>query len=106
MMRAPVVDLSARTRLGEAMALIERCDAFVTNDSGLMHVAAALNTPLVAIFASTNPVATGPYSETSRVVRAPVDCSPCLKPVCPLPQMGCMQAITVDMVFDAVRDLL
>lgn len=106
MMRAPVVDLSARTRLGEAMALIERCDAFVTNDSGLMHVAAALNTPLVAIFASTNPVTTGPFSEASRVVRAPVDCSPCLKPVCPLPEMGCMQAITVDMVLDAVMDLL
>jgi heptosyltransferase-2 len=106
LMRAPVFDLSARTNLGEAMALIDRCDAFVTNDSGLMHVAAALNTPLVAIFASTNPVATGPHSPTSRVVRAPIGCSPCLKPVCPLTHTDCMRMISVDMVFDAVKDLL
>ncbi|MGA6927226.1 MAG: lipopolysaccharide heptosyltransferase II [Desulfosarcina sp.] len=106
LMAAPAVDLSGRTRLGEAMALIDRCDAFVTNDSGLMHVAAALNTPLVAIFGSTNPVTTGPHSPTSRIVRAPIACSPCMKPVCPLGHRNCMRLITVDRVHDAVRDLL
>jgi heptosyltransferase-2 len=106
MMTAPVIDLSGRTSLGEAMALIDRCNAFVTNDSGLMHVAAALNTPLAAIFGSTNPVTTGPYSPTSRIVRAAVECSPCMKPVCPPGHMDCMQWITVEMVFDAVKDLL
>lgn len=106
MMAAPAVDLSGRTSLGEAMALIDRCDAFVTNDSGLMHVAAALNTPLVAIFGSTNFTTTSPYSPTSRIVRVPIECSPCMQPVCPLGHMNCMRWVTVDMVSDAVEGLL
>lgn len=106
MMAAPVIDLSGRTSLGEAMALIDRCNAFVTNDSGLMHVAAALNTPLVAIFGSTNSTTTSPYSETSRIVRVPIECSPCMQPVCPLGHMNCMKQVTVQMVSDAVEDLL
>jgi heptosyltransferase-2 len=106
MMTVPVIDLSGRTSLGEAMAVIDRCDAFVTNDSGLMHVAAALNTPLVAIFGSTNWTTTSPYSPTSRIVRVPIECSPCMKPVCPLGHMNCMKRVTVDKVVGAVEDLL
>ncbi len=106
MMASRAVDLSGRTSLGEAMALIGRCRAFVTNDSGLMHVAAALKTPLVAVFGSTNAITTRPYSDTSRVIREPMDCSPCLKPVCPLGHMDCMGAITVDRVFRMVEGLL
>ena len=106
MMAAPAIDLSGRTSLGEAMALIDRCDAFVTNDSGLMHVAAALKTPLVAIFGSTNFTTTSPYSPTSRMVRVPIECSPCMKPVCPLGHMNCMKQVTVDMVFDTLTGLL
>ena len=106
LMQTPAVDLSGRTQLGEAMALIARCNVFVTNDSGLMHVAAALNTPLVAIFGSTNPVTTAPYSPTSRVVQASIPCSPCMQPVCPLGHMNCMRYISVDTVAEAVEDLL
>ena len=106
MMTAPAIDLSGRTSLGEAMALIDRCDGFVTNDSGLMHVAAALNTPLVAIFGSTNWTTTSPYSPTSRIVRVPIECSPCMQPVCPLGHHNCMKWVSVDMVFDAVKGLL
>ena len=106
MMNAPCIDLSGRTTLGEAMALIDRCDAFVTNDSGLMHVAAALNTPLVAVFGSTNSTTTSPHSDKSRIVRVPMDCSPCMQPVCPLGHMNCMREVTVDMVGDAVEALL
>jgi heptosyltransferase-2 len=106
MMQTPAIDLSGRTRLGEAMALIDRCDAFITNDSGLMHVAAALNTPLVAIFGSTNSTTTSPYSPTSRIVRVPIDCSPCMQPVCPLGHMNCMKRVTVEMVCNVVEDLL
>lgn len=105
-MSAPAVDLSGRTRLGEAMALIDRCTAFVTNDSGLMHVAAALNTPLVAIFGSTNWTTTSPFSDTSRIVRVPTPCSPCMQPVCPLGHMNCMRQVSVEMVADAVKDLI
>jgi heptosyltransferase-2 len=106
MMGAPAIDLSGRTRLGEAMALIDRCHAFITNDSGLMHVAAALNTPQVAIFGSTNSTTTSPFSDSSRIVRVPIECSPCMKPVCPLGHMNCMRRVTVEMVAKAVEALL
>ncbi|BBO72554.1 ADP-heptose--LPS heptosyltransferase [Desulfosarcina alkanivorans] len=106
MMHGPAIDLSGRTSLGQAMALIDRCDAFVTNDSGLMHVAAALNTPLVAIFGSTNSTTTSPHSDTSRIVRVPIECSPCMKPVCPLGHMNCMKQVSVELVFDTLKGLL
>jgi heptosyltransferase-2 len=100
------VDLSGQTSLGEAMALIERCDLFITNDSGLMHVAAALDVPLVAIFGSTNPVATGPLGPNSKVVQAAVPCSPCLNSECPEGHLKCMDQIDVDRVFDVVKEML
>ncbi|CAB5079452.1 ADP-heptose--lipooligosaccharide heptosyltransferase II [Olavius algarvensis associated proteobacterium Delta 3] len=105
-MEGTAIDFCGQTRLGEAIALIQRCDLFITNDSGLMHVAAALNVPLIAIFGSTDPVATGPASTNGRVVRVPIDCSPCLKPECPLGHLNCMNLITVDMVFEATREFL
>jgi len=100
-----VVDLAGATSLAEAMALIGHCDAFVTNDSGLMHVAAAQNTPLVAIFGSTDQVATGPFSERAVVVRKELDCQPCFRTHCRA-DFRCMTEIGVDEVFAAVRQLL
>jgi heptosyltransferase-2 len=105
-MRHQPVDLSGNTSLGEAMALIERCDLFITNDSGLMHVAAALDVPLVAVFGSTNPITTGPLGFNSKVVQADVPCSPCLKSECPEGHLNCMDKIDVDRVFDSVKELL
>ena len=105
-MLRPPVDLSGKTSLGEAMALIEKCALFITNDSGLMHVAAALNVPLVGIFGSTNPVTTGPLGINSRVVQIPMECSPCLKSECPKGHLNCMAQIGVDMVFDVVKEML
>jgi heptosyltransferase-2 len=105
-MRHQPVDLSGETSLGEAMALIERCELFITNDSGLMHVAAALNVPLVAVFGSTNPVATGPLGPNSRVVQAAVPCSPCLNSECPEGHLKCMDQIDVDRVFDVAKEML
>jgi heptosyltransferase-2 len=106
MMKYPQVDLSGKTDLGEAIALISMCNLFITNDSGLMHVAAALDIPLIAIFGSTNPVTTGPEGLNSRIVRIPVECSPCLKPKCPRGHLKCMDQIDVDMVFDVAKELL
>jgi heptosyltransferase-2 len=102
------VNLCGRTTLGEAMALIERCHFFVTNDSGLMHIAAALNVPLVAIFGSTDPVATGPRNEKARVVQQTVDCAPCLRPECPT-DYRCMLGIEPEDVWrelEGLRDSL
>jgi len=105
LMQSPAVNLCGKTNLREAMAVIERCRLFVTNDSGLMHVAAALDIPLVAVFGSTNPVTTGPSSSKSHVVRVPIPCSPCLKPECPTDHR-CMKEISVDMVFSVVKQML
>ncbi len=71
-----------------------------------MHVAAALDVPLIAIFGSTNFVTTGPQSQRSKIVRVPIKCSPCLKPECPEGHLKCMDQIDVDMVFDVVKELL
>ncbi len=104
-MQRPCVNLCGKTNLREAAALIEKCQLFVTNDSGLMHVATALGVPLVAIFGSTNPITTGPVGSRSRVVRVPIPCSPCLKPQCPEDHQ-CMDEITVDMVYAVAEELL
>lgn len=102
--RHPVTDLAGQTGLRDAMALMARCALFVSNDSGLMHVAAALGVPTVAVFGSTNPVTTGPVGRQSVVVRNPVSCSPCLKKTCPT-DFRCMEQISADHVFRAVQGL-
>ncbi len=106
MMKTFAVDLSGKTTLKEAMAIIARCRLFLTNDSGLMHVAAALNVPEVAIFGSTDFAATGPWSPRARIVRSVMDCSPCLKQQCPLGHRECMKKISVDKVLTAACDLI
>ena len=99
--------LAGRTTLREAFALIECCRLFVTNDSGLMHAAAALSTPVVAIIGPTDPSATAPVGTTSRIVRQTGTCPrfPCLLPHCPTDH-GCMNAVSVDQVFDAAAELI
>jgi heptosyltransferase-2 len=98
------IDLTGRTTLAQAMALIACCRLFITNDSGLMHVASALDIPLVAIFGSTDPSRTGPLSAKSRVICKSVPCAPCLKTECP-DQRQCMGLISVDEVFEAARKI-
>lgn len=102
------LNLSGQTSLRRTMALINLCNLFVTNDSGLMHVAAALNIPQVAIIGPTDPIATGPSNETARIVQAQDACemSPCLSPHCPIGDHRCMMAIEVDSIFDAALDRL
>ena len=97
--------LAGKTTLAQAMALIGVCDAFVTNDSGLMHVGAATSTPLVAIFGSTDSVATGPFSERAVVLQKKLACSPCLKKTCSL-DFKCMLDISVEEVAEAVSKLI
>ena len=103
-MRHAPLNLCGMTTLGEAMALIMRCRQFVTNDSGLMHIGAALGVPMVAIFGSTNPITTGPRGENARIVRRQTDCSPCLKPECPI-DFRCMLDIEPDEVWREMESL-
>lgn len=101
------VNLCGRTNLREAMALIDRCRFFITNDSGLMHVAAALDKPQLAIIGPTDYIATGPSNRHSRLVRVPGICcmSPCMQADCPTDHR-CMTRISVNMVLDELQALL
>lgn len=101
-----VRDLAGATDLGQALALLERTGMFITNDSGLMHAAAALGRPTVAVFGSTNPVTTGPLGPHTALVRTPVECSPCLKPQCPSGDLKCFTAVSPEQVAQAARELL
>jgi heptosyltransferase-2 len=94
-------DLTGKTNLLQLAALLERCHLLVTNDTGTMHVATAVGTPVVALFGSTDPSVTGPWGDGHVVVRKDVPCSPCLKRVCPTDHR-CMELITVDEVEAAV----
>ncbi len=105
-MKSPVFDLAGRTDLAEAAALIKLCRVFLSNDSGLMHTAAAVGTPLAAIFGPTNPVTTSPVAERFRLIRHPVGCSPCLKQECPLPERICMETVTAGEVAAEAMELL
>jgi heptosyltransferase-2 len=100
-------NLCNRTSLREAMALIGCCQAFVTNDSGLMHVAAALNVPTVAVIGPTDATATGPINPFSILVQNTGSCqrAPCLLPHCPIDHR-CMTAINVKQVFNAVAAMI
>lgn len=98
------LDLCGRTSLGETLALINRCRFFLTNDSGLMHVAAAFSVPTVAVFGPTDPVATGPLGRNSRIVRHDTECAPCLKPECPTDHR-CMESIGPEEVWEEMEKL-
>lgn len=105
-LKSPHHDLAGRTDLAEAAALIKRCHLFLTNDSGLMHVAAAVGTPLTAVFGPTNPVTTSPVSDHFQMVRRKMDCAPCLKQTCPRPDHECMNRIAPEEVAEAGLQLL
>jgi len=105
-MDEPCVNLAGRTNLKQLMALLARCRLFITNDTGSMHVSAALGTPTLAVFGSTDHIATGPFGEGHAVVRDPVYCSPCLKRKCPLKHYRCLENVSVEMVYNEARRML
>lgn len=103
-MPSQVLNLAGLTTLRELMALIEQVSVLLTNDSGPMHIAAALGRPLVALFGSTNDTTTGPY-KTGVVIHKHVSCSPCYKRICPI-DFRCMKQISVEEVLQKVLNLL
>lgn len=99
-----VINLAGKTTIRELMALMNCCSVILTNDSGPMHMAAALNLPLVALFGSTSDIKTGPYG-IGKVIHKHVECSPCYKRVCPI-DFRCMKRIEVDEVYNELQKQL
>ncbi len=99
-----VINLAGRTTIRELMALIQCCSIFLTNDSGPMHIAAALRIPLLALFGSTNEIKTGPYP-IGKVIHKHVECSPCYLRKCPI-DFRCMTRIEVDEVYRELQKLI
>lgn len=101
----PNRNFAGETSLAEFIDLAAACRVYLTNDSGAMHIASALGVPTVAVFGATNELATGPTGPLARVVREPVECSPCLKRECPIDHR-CMTRVTSLRVAEVALDLL
>ncbi|MGH8273138.1 MAG: lipopolysaccharide heptosyltransferase II [Gammaproteobacteria bacterium] len=104
--RVPTVrNLAGETTLVEVVDLLAAAGVAVSNDSGLMHVAAAVGTPLVAIYGSSSPRYTPPASARAEIVYLALPCSPCFARVCPLGHTNCLRGIGVDAVCEAIAAL-
>ena len=100
-----VTNYAGQTTLAQFIDLAAGCELFLTNDSGAMHIASALGVPTVAIFGATDDTTTGPTGPHSRVVRKPVECSPCLLRQCPIDHR-CMTAVSAERVVEEALRLL
>ena len=101
------LNLCGATTLPEMIEWVRRCDLLVTNDTGPMHVAAALGRPLVALFGPTEPRRTGPYGQLENVLRLALPCSPCLSSRCAIEQTDeCLRTLPPTLVFGRVEKLL
>lgn len=101
-----VVNLAGRTSLVEMGGYFAKMNLVVVNDSGPLHLAAALGIPLVTMFGPTDPARTGPYGGLQRVITTKVPCRPCFDRVCKLRHVECMERIPADAVIGAARELL
>lgn len=101
-----VVNLAGLTSLADAIDLLAQSAMVVSNDSGLLHIAAALNRPLVAVYGSTSPAFTPPLGDKVATLSIPVDCGPCFKRECPIQHLKCLTGLTPTRVLQAIDQLL
>ncbi|MGQ0578066.1 MAG: lipopolysaccharide heptosyltransferase II [Betaproteobacteria bacterium] len=100
---ATAVNLCGHTTLDDAVVALSCADLVVSNDSGLMHVAAALDRPMIALYGSSSPAFTPPLSDRAHVVKHEVPCSPCFQRVCPLKHFDCMMKLAPNRVLDEIQ---
>ena len=103
--RSPALDLTGKTRLYEVVDILSVASAAVTNDSGLMHVAAAVGVPVAAVYGSTTPEFTPPLSSRAVAVGRELPCRPCFKRKCPLGHLACLTGTSAQRAMDALREL-
>ena len=107
---ANCINLAGKTVLSEAIDILSRATAVVSNDSGLMHIAAALNRPMVVVYGSTSASFTPPLSDNVNVAQVDVDCRPCFQRECPLNEqqgrLKCLTQLTAESVISALDSLL
>jgi heptosyltransferase-2 len=93
-----IINLCGKTSLEEAIDILSMAEKVVSNDSGLMHIASALNRPLIALYGPTSPEFTPPLSRDARILSVKVDCGPCFQRQCPHGHQKCMTQLGVDTV--------
>jgi heptosyltransferase-2 len=103
---ASVVNLAGATRLEVAIALIARADAVIANDSGLLHIASALNRPVVALYGPTDPDHAPPFSDLAASISLRLACAPCKQRECPLGHHDCMKQLAPALAWQALRPML
>ena len=101
-----VHQLAGKTTLDQALALIAQARAMVANDSGLLHIASALNRPVIAIYGPTDPDHAPPFSDIAHSLSLHLDCSPCKQRECPLGHHHCMQQLDSQMVWQPLQAIL
>lgn len=105
LMKKKPIDAGGKTTIKQLTALIKRCSLFIGNDTGPLHIAVAVRTPVIAIFGPDNPKRTGPYGKENIIIYKNLSCGPCIRhPTCS--DFKCMKLISVEEVLEAVERLL
>lgn len=99
------LDFTGKTTLGEAIHLLAQAQQVVSNDSGLMHIVAALQRPLIVVYGSSSPQFTPPLAEKVKIVSLHLSCSPCFKRECPLQHLNCLRELKANLVLQAIAEL-